>query len=490
MVERTSGSTLFTPRILVVDDEKRIRDGCTAVLAAEGYEVNVAENGSQGLEMLLREHYDVVLLDLMMPGISGMEVLARVKTSHPDTAVIVITGYATVEHSIEAMKKGALDFIPKPFTPDQLRVVVAKAIEYTRTLQDIATEKSRLRVLVNHLADGVLATDAEKNVILANPAFVKMVGQEKERIIGHPVGELTDNGTVIAMLDEVLRMDQNEFVMLNREIASDVGGPEERYLSAQCLPFRDRQQRTLGTVTLLHDITTLKHMDRLKSDFVSMVSHEIRSPLNSVLMQFKVVLDGLAGELTEKQKEILSRVSDRLQGLVNLSTELLDLARIESGLITSEKELVDLAAIVRDQADLHRAAAEQKNITIHVQDFGPLPPVLANRQNMEEVFSNLISNAVKYSPEGAGVTLSAERNEDYLCIRVRDTGFGIPREELPRVFERFYRVKNEKTRHIVGTGLGLSIVKSILDAHNGRIKAESEEGGGTIFSVYLPVAAH
>ena len=135
----------IVPRILVVDDEERIRDACTMVLEEEGYELATADSGELGLKMIQEHHFDVILLDLMMPNLSGLEVLPQIKDQHPDTAVIVITGYATVEHSIEAMKKGAFDFIPKPFTPDQLRTIVAKSIKYTRALQDIQDSKSRLR---------------------------------------------------------------------------------------------------------------------------------------------------------------------------------------------------------------------------------------------------------------------------------------------------------------------------------------------------------
>ena len=152
----------FVPRILVVDDEKRIRQGCQKTLTLEGFEVALAESGDLAVEQLKNEHFDIILLDLMMPGLSGMDVLAHVKALHPDTVIIVITGYATLEHAIEAMKKGAFDFISKPFSPQDLRNVVAKAIEYIRTLEDIATEKSRVRVLINHLSGGVMATDAEK----------------------------------------------------------------------------------------------------------------------------------------------------------------------------------------------------------------------------------------------------------------------------------------------------------------------------------------
>jgi two-component system phosphate regulon sensor histidine kinase PhoR len=487
MKENTAFEFSFKPKILVVDDEKRIRDGCQTILAQEGFQVAAAKSGFLGLKMIEEEHFDIILLDLMMPGLTGMDLLTHVKKLHADTLIIVITGYATLEHAIEAMKKGAFDFIPKPFSPQDLRNVVSKAIEYIRTLQDIATEKSRMRTLINHFAGGVLATDTQKRVALANPAFLKMMGYRGE-CVGRPVTDIIHNDPLIQMIEQALAMREDRYTELTMELSlGGEGQEEETILAARCVPFRDRLGRNLGTITVLHDITTLKKMDQLKSDFVSMVAHEIRSPLNSVLAQLKVVLDGLAGDLTEKQRGILGRSSDKLKALSDLSTELLDLAKIESGLITQEKEMLNMAEILKDQAKFHQAKAQAKHIQLELKPLPELPHVLASRFNMEEVLSNLISNAISYTPEGGSVTLSAAAKDNYLCIRISDTGIGIPEEELGRIFDRFYRVKNEKTRYIPGTGLGLALVKSIVEAHNGMIEVESECDRGTVFYVYLPI---
>jgi len=478
----------YDPRILIVDDEKRIRDGCHKILTQEGFEVARAETGEIGVEMMEKEHFDIVLLDLMMPGLSGFDVLAHVKALHPDTVFIVISGYATVEHSIEAMKKGAFDFIPKPFSPDQLRLIVYKAIEYTRTLQDIAHEKSRIRVLINQLDSGVMATDREKKVALANPAFLRMMRYHGEPVIGCSVEECVQSPVLMQMIEEALSMPEDRFVELTEELSIEAGGDEEEMImGARCVPFRDRLGRNLGTVTLLHDITALKRLDQIKSDFVSMVAHEIRSPMNSVLAQLKVLQDGLAGPVTEKQGGILARASEKIRGLSDLATELLDLARIESGLIMQEKEILHLGEMLKDQVAFHEAKAQAKSIHLELDPLPDLPPVVANRPNMEEVVSNLITNAINYTPEGGRVTVSAGVEGRYLRISVKDTGLGIAKEDLDQIFNRFYRVKNEKTMYITGTGLGLPIVKSILEAHNGLIRVESEVDRGSTFHAYLPL---
>ena len=485
---REDRSTLFfKPSVLVVDDEKRIRDVCLKMLTEEGHEVAGAETAEAGMQMVKNRHFDIILLDLMMPGISGMDALVQIRAAHPDTVVIVITGYATLEHSIEAMKNGAFDFLSKPFSPGDLLIVINRAVDHIRTLKDIATEKSRMRVMINQLADGVMTTDNQKRIAQANPAFLKMIGYHGPRPIGRAVDEIVGIQSLTNMIDRVLDAPGDEFIEVSEEVCLE---PDVKnggiILGARCVPFRDRLGRNLGTITVLHDITALKRMDRLKSDFVSMVSHEIRSPMNSVLTQLKVVQDGLAGETTPKQRDILGRASEKISALNRLASELLDLAKIESGLITQEREAIKMAQLLEDQVVFHQAVARAKSIQLHLEPLPALPAVMANRLNLDEVFSNLIVNAINYTPENGTITIDAAVEGDYVRVRVKDTGIGIAEEDFDRIFDRFYRVKNDKTRFVIGTGLGLPIVKSIVDAHHGLLRVESEPDHGTTFSVFLP----
>jgi PAS domain S-box-containing protein len=485
MVEDLRGEPC-RPSILVVDDEPRIREGCRIVLSEQGFDVELAAEGKSGLKMIEERHFDVVLVDLMLPALSGLDVLERIRARHPDTVVIVITGYATVEHSIKAMKNGAFDFIPKPFTPEQLRIVVAKALEHNRALADIAETRSRLRVMVNRLMDGVMTTDSNKKIVLANPAFLHMMGYHGKGVIGQKADEIIENKTMLDLIDKALELPASSGSEITAQLEEN--GGDERIFTARCAPFRSRTGLTMGTITVLNDITALKKMDKMKSDFVSMVSHEIRSPMTSVMAQLKVILDGLAGDVTGKQKEILERACQRIHSLTCLVSELLDLARIESGLISQEKQTVDMAQILREQVLLHSETAKAKNIELTLEIVQDLPKILASRQSMEEIISNLVTNAIKYTPDGGKVVVSADVENEYLKMDVSDTGFGIPIDELDSIFTRFYRVKNQQTRNIIGTGLGLSIVKSLVQAHYGSISVKSRPGAGSIFTVRLPLA--
>jgi signal transduction histidine kinase len=289
------------------------------------------------------------------------------------------------------------------------------------------------------------------------------------------------------MVEHALSISESELTELTEELKIEKSGEDgtATYV-ARCRPFRDRIGRNLGTITVLSDITYLKDINQRQSDFVSMVAHEIRSPMNSVMAQIKVVQDGLAGDVTQKQVEILGRASEKINGLVTLSSELLDMASREAGLIALERTECDMTEVIKDQVDFHQPKAQAKGIQLKLEPLPDLPPVLVNKQNMEEVLSNLITNAINYTPGKGKITVSARPEKHHLCISVSDTGLGIAEEELGRIFDRFYRVKNEKTRYIIGTGLGLSIVKSIVEAHDGMIQVESKPDHGSSFYVYIP----
>ncbi|MGA3112876.1 MAG: ATP-binding protein [Syntrophobacteraceae bacterium] len=490
MTDEGAPQSFNRPMILVIDDEKRIRDGCTRALSGQGYEVATADSGELGLKMIEENLYDIILLDLMMPSLSGFDVLARVKTLHPDSVIIVISGYVTIENSIEAMKKGAFDFIPKPFTPEQLRLLVAKAIEYIQALQDIANEKTRMRVLIDQLTDGVMAVDMQKRVVLANSAFLQMSGCQRKDAVGCMADEVCNNSRIDGLIDKAISMPTDELTELSGELTLEKWETSlGSVVNARCVPFRDRRSRNVGAITVLHDITASKRMEQIKSYFVSMASHEVRGPLNAVMAQLNVVASGLAGQVNQDQKEILGRASEKIGAVLDLTTELLDLAKIESGLTSQEREEIDMAEIIEDQVAFHLAEAQAKQISLDLEPLPSLPPVVVNRGNMVEVLSNLIGNAIKYTAEGGKVVVSAGLENGYLKVSVRDNGIGIAQKELEKIFSPFYRVKNKKTRFIIGTGLGLSIVKSILEAHKGFISVDSAPGRGSTFHFFLPCNA-
>ena len=225
----------------------------------------------------------------------------------------------------------------------------------------------------------------------------------------------------------------------------------------------------------------------MKSSFVAMVSHELKSPLAIILQQIDVLLEQIVGNLNERQEHFLQRAQDRVEGLVALIDKLLDLSRIESGGTVSQKEPLDLAPVLKQAAESLAPQAERKNQQFVISAPESLPLISADRQNMDEVFMNLISNAIKYTPDEGRIEVNAKVTGSYIQVSVADTGYGIPKNDVPKIFDKFFRVKSDKTKTIEGTGLGLPIVKGIVEAHLGSIKVNSHYGQGTTFTVKLPL---
>lgn len=486
--------------ILVIDDEQIMREGCSRILSKDGWAVVTAENGKQGLETIQTdpERIDLILLDLMMPGMSGMEVLDQVRNIDPSLLVIVITGYATVESAVEAMKKGAYDFIPKPFTPDQLRIVVRRALERKslqkeaeflrsereRSLRDIATEKSKIKTIINCMGDGVLVCDRDSCVVLSNPAASRMLKVSEASLLGNLLPQCNLHPALSETIQESLSTTDKSYTSVSQELSGGESG--EIFLRAHTAPVRNDLGETLGSVTVLQDISHLKELDKMKSEFIAMVAHELRAPLASVEQQLTVILNKMAGEVTAKQEQLLSRAKERTKGLLTLIKDLLDVSKIEAGMMVQYKEPLSLQEVAQKVLDLMRPEAEAKKLDLQLSAPSKLPSIGADRSSMEGIFTNLVSNAIKYTPEGGKIEVTLSEEGGFVKAVVSDTGIGIKKEDLPRIFDKFYRVKTVETRQIVGTGLGLSIVKSIVDAHLGSISVESEEGGGTTFTVLLP----
>ncbi len=490
----------YLTKVLVVDDERDIRDGCERVLSRLGFEVDTAANGEEGLAALEKEPSAIVLLDLKMPGLDGMEVLRRLRESYPEVLVIIVTGFATVETAIEAMKLGAYDFITKPFKPDELRLTVARAAEHQRVKEErdrlwvererglwaITTEKSRLKTVINSMAEGVLITDRELRILLCNPAFIRLIGLAQDCA----VGTCLDQVAALTPLHEMARQlsqDQSRPQAITKEVFVDK--PRATYLRASINTIAGEGGEALGLVTLLQDVTDMKELERKKSEFVAMVTHELRAPLAAVDTQFEVVLKGLAGELTDKQRHLLSRMRKRLGGTLELINDLLDLSRMEARTFVQEKKMVGINPIIREAAEMMEAEVEEKGLTLALYLAPDLPQILVDPQSIREVVVNLLSNAVRYTPAEGLIQVSSGFDAGYVHFTVADTGIGIPKEDLDKIFDRFYRVKSEKTRNVIGTGLGLPIVEAIVKDHLGFVRVASEPDKGTVFRVMLPAVS-
>jgi signal transduction histidine kinase len=485
--------------ILVVDDEKVIRDGCALILKSEGYRVKAAANGQEALEMMAAEPVNAVLCDLKMPVMGALEVLDAARARYPEVPIIIITGHGTVDDAVECMKKGAYDFVTKPFRVDHLTLAVRRALEKQRlerearrlqeeqakNLYSLALEQSRMHTIVNCMADGLMVTNRDGEVVLCNAALMQLLGRQEAPASPQPLTALFNDPDLEAAIQDLLAGAASQpGKCISQELSR--GRVHLRALSAA---FHGPEQEVLGTVTVFHDITSFKELDEMKDDFVRMVSHELRSPLAAIKQQHAVIIDGLAGDLGDKQRELLTRAQAKIQGLLDLINDLLDIARMEAGHRHLEQVPLNLGETLTEVVELLRARAQDQKVALHLDLPPAVPLIRADQRSMEEVFTNLVTNAINYSPGGGDVRVACRARSNYLEVTVKDQGVGIPEEELPKIFDKFYRVKDPKTRQVIGTGLGLSLVKTLVEAHRGVVEVESQPGVGTTFRLLFPLVA-
>jgi len=484
-----------TIKVLVVDDERVVRDGCHRVLTGKGYQVLTTENGQQAMDTLAQESVDIILLDLKMPVMSGEEVLEKTSAQYADIPVIIITGHGTIDTAVECMKKGAYDFITKPFQIDQFLLIINRAAEKrrleqkarqfeeenVRNLYDLNLEKSRLKTIINYMANGVMVNNRNLEVVLHNPALMRLL--EISEDIENPISvtRIINDESLISTLERIQTGGESAQESISQEIKAG-----KRVLRAISAPALGPDKEVVGTVTVLEDITAFKQLDEMKSDFVNMVAHELRSPLTAIRQQNSVVLEGLAGPLQQKQEDFLGRGIKKIDTLLELINDLLDVAKIEAGKHVQHQVPINIDQIIADTVQLMEPKAIEQNTAL-TYSCKNMQPVQADPKSIEEIFNNLITNAINYSTDSGQVTVTAQCLGEYMEIKVADTGVGIPPEELPKIFDKFYRVKHPKTRQVLGTGLGLAIVKGIVEAHHGTIDVESVPDSGTTFRILLPI---
>lgn len=485
-------------RILLVDDESRFRETSKRLLSLRGFEVMGAENGNAGLEILSKNSIDLIILDLKMPVMGGEEFLAAMRPTHPDVPVIVITGHGTLDIAVECMKKGAYDFITKPFEMEHLLLTIDRALEKrkleeekkryqeenVRNLIELSTEKKRLETIIHCMANGLMVTNKNMEIVLHNPALFRLLERSGDLTNPVPVREVIQDETLLETLKRIQSGEVPEKGFFSHEIHA--GTKVLRAISAPTLgPDRNVFWAVAGAVTLLEDITAFKQLDQMKSDFLNLVAHELRSPLVSIRQLNSVLLEGLAGPLQEKQQDFVKRSMNKIDALLSLINDLLDVARLEGGRLVRQQVAVDIGKMIQEMLALMESRAKEQGVTL-VCSVQNMKPLMADPRNIEEVLNNLLSNAINYSPDGGTVTVTAKGLDQSIEIKVSDQGVGIPPEEVPKIFEKFYRVKHPKTRHVTGTGLGLSLVKGIVEAYHGSIGVESVPGKGTTFTIILP----
>jgi two-component system sensor histidine kinase/response regulator len=357
------------PLILVIDDEESLRDGCKQALEKSGYAVITAGEGAEGINIAREKKPDLAFIDLKMQGISGMEIIEILSRDIPDIVLIMITGYAAIVSAVEAIKKGAYDYLPKPFSPEQLRAVTRRGLDY----RGLIIEARRLR-------------------------------EDKER---------------------------------------------------------------------------------MEKAFITFVSHEMRSPL-VVIRQYIESLKITAGDrFGAEVKEIIERCGNRVQRLEEMVEHWLDISLIEQGSFALKKDPLCLLSIIARSAEEMTPICRANGISLETHVPDNLIKINGDEESLVRVFTNIIGNAIKYTPDGGKITVSVWTDEHYVNGSISDTGKGIPHDKIPFIFDPFFRAGGKEDGHR-GSGLGLTFCKRIMESHGGEIGVISKEGEGTTITLKFP----
>jgi two-component system sensor histidine kinase VicK len=341
--------------------------------------------------------------------------------------------------------------------------------------------------LLESLSSGVVATDLEGRVTYVNRALQVRLQVERERWVGRPVGELAAH--LSALLAEGSHRPLQLPAELKQRASTELAFKEGAglfHLREDAAPLRDAAGRVTGRVFTYHDITQEKTVDRMKTEFIAVASHELRTPMTSIKGSIDLVLSGFAGEISQETQELLEIAQKSCDRLIRLINNILDLAKIESRQVTFELVPLDITDVAQRAIRSVQAVAAQSKVTLQLKRAGELPAIRADKDRLEQVITNLLANAIKFSPPEQEVAVELETVESSVVCRVRDHGCGIAEHDLEKVFGRFQQVGDHRRKG--GTGLGLAIARALVEEHQGTMWVESRLGEGASFIFRIPAA--
>ncbi len=393
----------------------------------------------------------------------------------------VITPIAAIADAAQAMARGSYDHQIAASDFDEGAIsALGQALnsmsgELAQRLNAIAQDRMRLETVLAATLEGVIALDRDGKVTLMNQAAQRLLNVAPGSSVGRPLSDTCRNLGLVTLAREAVRENQLRTVEIKES---------GKTLEVYATPLGSGT----GVVLVVHDVTEVRRLESVRRDFVANVSHELKTPLTSIRAYLETLLEGDGLNDPENNVRFLKKIELHANRLTALITDLLSLSKIESGDAFSQRQRISLSEMVLGSHQRLAPNAELKNIELRLQ-IGTEPLyVLGDAEAFHQIFDNLIDNAIKYTESGGRVEVSLERTDGRIRANVSDTGMGIPQEDLPRVFERFYRVDKARSRELGGTGLGLSIVKHLVQALDGEIHVESEVGKGSKFSVSFQAA--
>ncbi len=412
------------------------------------------------------------------------------------TLLVIVMGRSilqpirTLTHSAQLIEQGNLDLVVQVKSRDELRQLAEAFNSMTAKLREFRrTNRARLirtqqttQLAINSLPDAVAILSPDGMVEMANAAAQRLFALKPDAHVNVQRAEWLVE--LYRKTTQTLQPVEPRGYESAIQVLDEGGG--ERFFLPHAVPILDDDRQLQGVTVVLADVTHLRRLDEMKSGMLSVVSHELKTPLTSIRMGVHLLLEERLGAVTPQQNDILVAVRDDSERLNQIVENLLDMGRIESGRALMELKPEPVDSIVSAGTEALRAAFADRGVALTVDLPDDLPPVLADAGRIRLVFSNLLSNAMKYTRPGGEVVVSAAATDDAVRFTVRDSGAGVPQQFQSRIFERFFRVPGQTG--VTGAGLGLAIAREIVEAHNGRISVESREGVGSTFSFTLPKA--
>lgn len=371
-------------------------------------------------------------------------------------------------------------------------------IAMTKMTKDILSERDRLEkerakanAILQSIGEGLFATSLDGNVILINSIAEELLELKEEEVLGKLVNKAfvlhDEDGNVVPdekfPIDVALKMavEVNRIYLYMRRDGKEIS------LNITATPIKQRD-KVIGAIGVVRDITKEKEVDRMKTEFISLASHQLRTPLSAIKWFTEMLLAGDAGKLSTEQNDFAKNISESTERMIDLVNSLLNISRIESGRIIISPEPTDLKKLVESIATELRVKFDQKKQTFILSAHESLPKINIDPRLIRQVYLNLLTNAIKYSPENGEITVFISRKGEEIISQVSDNGYGIPKDQQGNVFKKFFRAENAVKMETDGTGLGLYLIKTIVESSKGKIWFQSEEGKGTTFWFSLPVA--
>jgi len=384
----------------------------------------------------------------------------------------------TVVKELEESRKTLISMLEEAEESRKALTNILEDIEEARRRAE--EERDKTQAIITNFADGLLVFDNENKLILVNPQAEVFFEIRTQDIIGKSISELFSFPLLKPLIELLIKEIKGVF---RKELLIK----EKLILEVSTIPLA-REEEILGNLVILHDITREKMVERMKTEFVSLAAHQLRTPLSAIKWTLRMLLDGDLGAITEEQKDFVEktyRSNERMIGLIN---DLLDVTRIEEGRYLFKPTLADIETLVQFVVNSYKEEIKKREIKFEFKKPAEkLPLILIDVEKIRLAIQNLLDNAVRYSRPGGEVTISLEYDKKEIELSIKDSGVGIPKDQQARVFTKFFRAANVMRMETEGTGLGLFIAKNIIEAHGGKIWFESEEGKGSNFYFTLPV---